>query len=62
MRVDVESICIAIIKDTNQKNMMNYGYGGMMSGVGSFGFLIGLIILVDLVLVGIWLWQQISKK
>lgn len=41
---------------------MNYGYGSMMGGAGSFGFLIGIIVLVDLVLVGIWLWQQISKK
>lgn len=41
---------------------MNYGYGSMMGGIGSFGFLVGIIILVDLVLAGIWLWQQISKK
>ena len=41
---------------------MGYGYGGMMGGMGIFGLLIGFIILVDLVLVGIWLWQQISKK
>jgi len=34
------------------------GYGGM----GIFGSLIAIIVLVDLVLVGIWLWQQISKK
>jgi uncharacterized membrane protein len=43
--------------------MMDYGYGGMMSGgMGIFGPLVGIIVLVDLVLVGIWLWQQISKK
>ncbi len=47
--------------------MMNYGYGydgygSMMGGIGSFGFLTWVIILVDLILVGIWLWQQISKK
>lgn len=36
-----------------------------MYGVGGFGFLAGLVwlvVVVDLVLVGIWLWQQINKK
>lgn len=44
--------------------MMGYGYGGwdMMGGAGIFGLLTWLVILVDLVLVGIWLWQQVSKK
>lgn len=43
--------------------MMGYGYGaGMMSGTGIFGLLAWIVVLVDLVLVGIWLWQQISKK
>ena len=50
----------------NQKNkfMMGYGYGGwsMMNGAGLFGGITWLVIIVDLVLVGIWLWQQISKK
>ena len=42
---------------------MGYGYGyeGMM-GVGAYGLITWLVILVDLVLLGIWLWQQISKK
>lgn len=44
--------------------MMGYGYGGwdMMGSAGIFGLLTWLVVLVDLVLVGIWLWQQISKK
>jgi hypothetical protein len=44
--------------------MMNYYTGGwgMMGGVGLFGGIIGLVILIDLILVGIWLWQKISKK
>ncbi|KKW45925.1 MAG: hypothetical protein UY96_C0011G0004 [Parcubacteria group bacterium GW2011_GWB1_56_8] len=44
--------------------MMGYGfgYGSMMEGWGAFGFLAGLVVLIDLVLLGIWLWQQISKK
>ena len=44
--------------------MMGYGYGGwnMMGGAGVFGLITWAVVLVDLVLVGIWLWQQISKK
>ncbi|MCR4284027.1 MAG: hypothetical protein NUV64_01765 [Parcubacteria group bacterium] len=43
--------------------MMNY-YGGwsMMGGMGLFGLITWLVIIVDLILVGIWLWQHISKK
>lgn len=41
----------------------NYGYGGMMSwGFGVLGTIFWLIILVDLILLGIWLWKQINKK
>ncbi len=46
----------------------NYGYNGMMgtSGnfawVGVFAFIGWLVLFVDLVLVGIWLWKQIKKK
>lgn len=39
-----------------------YGWGSMMGGYGSFGFIAWFIILVDLILLGIWLWQQITKK
>ncbi len=42
--------------------MMGYGYGSMMVGWGLLGSITFLVVLVDLVLVGIWLWQQISKK
>lgn len=41
------------------------GYGGMMNGWGFFGFLgtaFYLILLIDLILLGIWLWKQIQKK
>ncbi len=37
------------------------GFSGMGSA-GIFGTLIALVIHVDLILVSIWLWQQISKK
>ncbi len=44
-----------------------YGYGNMMNGnfglgFTTFHFLIALVVLVDLVLVGVWLWKQIKKK
>lgn len=41
------------------------GYQNMMGGYGVFGLLgtlFWLVILIDLILVGIWLWQQIQKK
>jgi hypothetical protein len=39
--------------------MMGYGYG--MSGFGALGLLTWLAVLVDLVLIGVWLWKQIKK-
>jgi uncharacterized membrane protein len=40
-----------------------YNYGGMMGGEGSLLCLITwLVVIADLILVGIWLWQKISKK
>lgn len=42
----------------------NFGYG-MMGGAGGwgvFGTLYGIVILVDLVLLGVWLWKQIGKR
>ena len=38
---------------------MMYGYSMMGGGLG---LLTWLVIMADLVLVGIWLWQQIQKK
>jgi len=46
-------------------NMMSWGNFGMMgwnSGFVILPFLIQLIVFVDLVLVGIWLWERISSK
>lgn len=41
-------------------NMMNWGGGfGVFGLVGS---LLWLVVLVDLILVGIWLWKQIQKR
>lgn len=47
--------------------MMGYlynGYGGGMIGYrpGILSFIFCLVLFIDAVLLGIWLWQQISKK
>lgn len=42
-----------------------WGYQSMMGGYGAFGLLgsiFWIVILVDLILLGIWLWKQIQKK
>jgi len=38
--------------------MMDYGYGSMMA----FGWLFGLLVTIALILLIIWLWQQIEQK
>lgn len=43
--------------------MMGYyggGWGGMMGGAGVLGFITWLVVLVDLVLLGVWLWKKIK--
>lgn len=44
--------------------MMNWGggYGMMDGGWGLWSSIFWLVILVDLVLLGVWLWKQIGKK
>ena len=37
---------------------MGYGYGGMMAGWGVLGAITWVVVVVDLVLLGIWLWKQ----
>lgn len=39
--------------------MMGYGYSGMMGG--GFGSVIALLVMINLVLLGIWLYKQINK-
>jgi len=41
--------------------MMGYGYGysGMMGG--GFGAIIAIVVMIDLILLGIWLYKQINK-
>ncbi len=41
--------------------MMGYGYGysGMMGG--GWSVILGTIVLIDLILLGIWLFKQINK-
>jgi len=43
--------------------MMGYGnYGSMMNGgFGIFGFLFYIIVLIDLILLGVFLWKKIQK-
>lgn len=36
-------------------------YSGMMGNYGFFGFLTWLVVLVDLILLGIFLWKKIQK-
>jgi len=43
--------------------MMGWGDGSMMNwGFGFLGSLFWIIILIDLILLGVWLWKQIEKK
>lgn len=42
--------------------MMGLGYGGMMAGWGAFGIITWIVVLADLILLGVWLWQHIEKK
>lgn len=36
-----------------------YGYNGMMGG--GFGSIFALVVMIDLILLGIWLYKQINK-
>jgi uncharacterized membrane protein len=40
----------------------SWGYASMMGSIGSLGFIVWLVVLIDLILVGVWLWQQITRK
>jgi hypothetical protein len=40
--------------------MMQYGYG--FGGFSFFGGFMSLVVLVDLILLGVWLWQKIGKE
>jgi uncharacterized membrane protein len=39
--------------------LYNGGYNGMMGG--GFGFIVALVVMVDLVLLGVWLFKHINK-
>ncbi|KKW17086.1 MAG: hypothetical protein UY56_C0004G0022 [Parcubacteria group bacterium GW2011_GWA1_50_14] len=41
--------------------MMGYGGYGLMGGAGTFGIITWLVVIIDLVLLGVWLWKQINK-
>lgn len=40
----------------------NWGYNMMGSGFGVLATIFWLVILIDLILLGVWLWKQINKK
>jgi len=43
--------------------MMGWNYGNMMGYQGfGIGTLFALVLLVDLTLLGVWLWKQINKQ
>lgn len=42
------------------KDMMGYGDWGLMGG-GTLGSITWLVVFIDLVLLGVWLWKQIKK-
>ena len=43
-----------------------YGYGleggSMMGAFGVLGGIFGIVVLIDLILLGMWLWKQINKS
>lgn len=41
---------------------MMWGYQNMMGGAGVIASIFWIVILVDLILLGLWLWKQIQKK
>jgi len=44
--------------------MYHYGYDGfgMWGGPSFLCMVIGLVVLIDLVLLGVWLWQKIRRE
>lgn len=46
--------------------MMNFGnfreYGMINSGFDAWAFIFSLVILIDLILLGVWLWKQVGKR
>jgi len=45
-----------------ENSMMGWNYGSVMEGFGSLMFIFWIVLLIDLVLLGVWLWKQINKK
>lgn len=43
-------------------SMMGWNYTNMMGGFGILGSLFSIVFLIDLILLGIWLFKQIQKK
>lgn len=42
---------------------MGYGnFGGMMGRFGLLGTIFWIVLLIDLILFGVWLWKKIQAK
>jgi len=41
---------------------MGWGYGNTVGGAGIWMSIFSIVILVDLILLGVWLWKQVNKK
>ncbi|MDP3985616.1 MAG: hypothetical protein Q8P82_02525 [bacterium] len=41
--------------------MMGYYWGNMMGGFSFAGILTWIVVMVDLILLGVFLWQKIKK-
>ena len=42
--------------------MYGYGWNGMMGGGYGLGTILYIVVLVDLILLGVWLWKKVSKE
>ena len=41
--------------------MMGYGGWGMVGGAGAVGVITWIVVTIDLLLLGVWLWKQLNK-
>ena len=53
---------IGLLLRQEDKSMMYQWDNNMMDGWGAFMLVAWLVVTVDLILLGVWLWKQIQKK